>query len=114
MPSTGSKRLTASAVCVATMPSRHSGAPLRRMRDSAPRRCISATADGKFRCVESVSDGNGERSIAITLRPALASAIAAAAPAQRAPTTTTSTRSRAGVTVIAQPYAPAGARLPPE
>ena len=79
----------------ATMPSRHSGAPERRIRGSAPRRCISATDEGKFRCVESVSDGNGERSTASTLRPARASAIAAAEPAQRAPMTTASKLSRA-------------------
>jgi len=85
MPSTASNRPTHAAPCVATMPSRHSGAPARRTRVSAPSRCISATDDGKFRCVESVSEGNGERSTAITRRPAFAGAIAAAAPAHRAP-----------------------------
>ena len=79
----------------ATIPSRHSGAPELRIRGSAPRRCISATEDGKLRCVESVSDGNGERSTASTLRPARASEIAAAEPAQRAPITTASKRSLA-------------------
>ena len=62
----------------ATMPSWHSGAPERRIRGSAPRRCISATEEGKLRCVESVSEGNGERSTASTRRPACARAIAAA------------------------------------
>ena len=115
MPSTGVKRLMHSTPFAATIPSRHSGAPDRRIRGSAPSRCISATEDGKFRCVESVSDGNGERSTASTLRPALASAIAAAEPAQRAPTTTASKRSRAVVMRHGATYAACAPRgLPPE